>query len=61
MLKVLVVAKGLKNLEILGVECDVASEASVKAAYETVIEKFGRIDSVVASAGMLNSFSARSQ
>ena len=39
------------DLTVLGLECDVASEESVRHAYQKVIDKFGRIDSVVASAG----------
>ena len=38
-------------MEILGLACDVSSEASVEAAFKDVIEKFGQIDAVVASAG----------
>ena len=43
----------LKNVQIVGIECDVADEASVQNAYETIMKTFGRIDAVVASAGIL--------
>jgi NAD(P)-dependent dehydrogenase (short-subunit alcohol dehydrogenase family) len=36
---------------ILGIECDVASEKAVQNAYKVVIECFGRIDVAVACAG----------
>lgn len=39
------------GLELIGVECDVTSEESVKNAFGQVSERFGRIDAVVASAG----------
>jgi NAD(P)-dependent dehydrogenase (short-subunit alcohol dehydrogenase family) len=38
-------------LSIIGVECDVSSESSVQKAFAEVIDTFGRIDAVVASAG----------
>jgi len=39
------------GLELIGVECDVASEESVKNAFDQITKKFGRVDAVVASAG----------
>jgi len=48
----------LKNVHIIGIECDVADEASVKHAYEVIIATFGRIDVVVASAGIVHNHTA---
>jgi NAD(P)-dependent dehydrogenase (short-subunit alcohol dehydrogenase family) len=48
-----------KEVQVIGIECDVSSEASVQNAYEKVMDTFGRIDSVVASAGALRSTSSR--
>ena len=42
------------ELELVGIECDVASEESVMNAFERIRSRFGRVDAVVASAGMLN-------
>ena len=39
------------DIEAVGMECDVSSEIAVKATMAQVIEKFGRIDSLVTSAG----------
>jgi len=39
------------ELELIGVECDVVSEESVKNAFDQIAKRFGRIDAVVASAG----------
>lgn len=39
------------ELELIGVECDVASEESVKNAFDQITKRFGRVDAVVASAG----------
>ena len=52
-----VAQRNLKNLQIIGIECDVADESSVKHAYEVIIATFGRIDAVVASAGTHFNFS----
>jgi len=51
---------GLKKDEIkyIGIECDVSIEESVKAAYAEVINVFGRIDSVIASAGIVHNYPA---
>lgn len=40
-----------EDFNIIGLECDVSSERSVQKAYQQIMETFGRIDSVVASAG----------
>jgi NAD(P)-dependent dehydrogenase (short-subunit alcohol dehydrogenase family) len=40
-----------EDFNIIGLECDVASERSVQKAYQQIMDTFGRIDSVVASAG----------
>ncbi|KAH8116024.1 NAD(P)-binding protein [Phellopilus nigrolimitatus] len=45
-------------LQVIGVECNVASEASVQKAYEDVMAHFGRVDAVVASAGIVENFPA---
>ena len=42
-----------KNVHIIGIECDVTDESSVKNAYEVIMKTFGRIDAVVASAGIV--------
>ena len=41
---------------MIGVGCDVSSELSVQKAFEMVMDNFGRVDSVVASAGELDTF-----
>lgn len=46
------------SLNILGIACDVSSEASVEGAFKDVIEKFGQIDAVVASAGIVENYPA---
>jgi NAD(P)-dependent dehydrogenase (short-subunit alcohol dehydrogenase family) len=43
--------RNLDDLKFIGVECDVSSERSVQKAYAEIMETYGRIDSVVASAG----------
>lgn len=40
-----------EDFRIIGLECDVSSERSVQKAYQQVMDTFGRVDSVVASAG----------
>lgn len=47
-----------EEFEILGLGCDVASESSVHSAFKSTMEKFGRIDSVVASAGIVENYPA---
>ena len=39
------------EVQAIGIECDVALEEAVKTAMAEVVERFGRIDSLVASAG----------
>lgn len=46
------------GLQFMGIECDVASEESVIRAFEQTRTKFGRIDAVVASAGIVENYSA---
>ncbi|KII89076.1 hypothetical protein PLICRDRAFT_160161 [Plicaturopsis crispa FD-325 SS-3] len=46
------------DLKIIGVECDVSSERSVQKAFNETMETFGRIDAVVASAGIVENYSA---
>lgn len=41
------------ELELIGIECDVASEESVKNAFDQIRTRFGRVDAVVASAGTI--------
>lgn len=43
----------LDPLKVVGLECDVSSEVSVAKAFTRTFEVFGRVDAVVASAGML--------
>ncbi|KAF9227740.1 NAD(P)-binding protein [Gyrodon lividus] len=47
-----------EDFKVIGVECDVSSELSVQKAFETVMDTYGRIDSVVASAGIVENYSA---
>ena len=42
----------LNPLKVVGLECDVSSEVSVAKAFTRTVEEFGRVDAVVASAGM---------
>jgi NAD(P)-dependent dehydrogenase (short-subunit alcohol dehydrogenase family) len=39
------------DFSITGIGCDVSSELSVQQAFRRVMDTYGRIDSVVASAG----------
>jgi len=48
----------LGDIDVLGVECDVSSEQSVQKAFDDVVGRFGRVDSVVASAGIVENYSA---
>ena len=48
---------GPDELELIGVECDVASEESVKNGFDQTTKRFGRVDAVVASAGTVVSVS----
>jgi len=51
---------GFKSEEIkfIGIECDVSSELSLQQAFIRIIDTFGRIDAVVASAGIVENYSA---
>ncbi|PFH54244.1 hypothetical protein AMATHDRAFT_72749 [Amanita thiersii Skay4041] len=46
------------NINIIGIGCDVASETSVQSAYSKVLDAFGRLDAVVASAGIAENYLA---
>ncbi|KAK7038114.1 NAD-P-binding protein [Favolaschia claudopus] len=46
------------SLNIIGIECDVSSEQNVQKAYGEIMSAFGRIDSVVASAGIVENYTA---
>ncbi|KDR81725.1 hypothetical protein GALMADRAFT_239883 [Galerina marginata CBS 339.88] len=46
------------GIKIIGIECDVSSEVSVQNAFSIIINAFGRIDAVVASAGIVENYSA---
>lgn len=41
------------DYRVMGIGCDVSSELSVQQAFRRVMDNYGRIDSVVASAGAL--------
>jgi len=45
-------------IDVLPIECDVSSEFSVQKAFGSVMQKFGRVDAVVASAGIVENYSA---
>lgn len=40
-----------EDFSVIGIGCDVSSELSVQQAFRKVMDTYGRIDSVVASAG----------
>jgi NAD(P)-dependent dehydrogenase (short-subunit alcohol dehydrogenase family) len=40
-----------KDYNIIGIGCDVSSEFSVQQAFRRTMDTYGRVDSVVASAG----------
>ncbi|KAJ3548758.1 hypothetical protein NMY22_g1141 [Coprinellus aureogranulatus] len=46
------------HLKVIGVECNVTSEENVVAAMNKVVEELGKVDVVVASAGIVENFSA---
>ncbi|RPD66464.1 NAD-P-binding protein [Lentinus tigrinus ALCF2SS1-7] len=46
------------DYRIMGIGCDVSSELSVQQAFRRVMDTYGRIDSVVASAGIVENYSA---
>ncbi|KAF9647613.1 NAD(P)-binding protein [Thelephora ganbajun] len=48
----------LTGLDLIGIECDVASEESVKIAFDQTRKRFGRVDAVVASAGIVENYPA---
>jgi NAD(P)-dependent dehydrogenase (short-subunit alcohol dehydrogenase family) len=41
------------GVEVLGLECDVSSEAQVGAVVDSTFERFGRLDIIVNNAGMM--------
>ncbi|KAI0053896.1 NAD-P-binding protein [Auriscalpium vulgare] len=47
-----------EEFNVIGIECDVSSERSVQKAFAETIDAFGRVDSVVASAGIVENYSA---
>ncbi|KAG5723998.1 D-arabinitol 2-dehydrogenase [ribulose-forming] [Termitomyces sp. T112] len=46
------------DFNFIGIECDVSSEPSVQKAYGTVMGIFGKVDSAVASAGIIENYTA---
>lgn len=46
------------DYNVIGIGCDVSSELSVQQAFRRVMDTYGRIDSVVASAGIVENYSA---
>lgn len=44
------------EVDAIGVECDVSSETAVKTAMAQIVDRFGRIDCLVASAGIVRVF-----
>ena len=48
------------DFNVVGLECDVSSERSVQKAFAETIDRFGRVDSVVASAGTCTFLAPRS-
>jgi NAD(P)-dependent dehydrogenase (short-subunit alcohol dehydrogenase family) len=46
------------DLKVIGVACDVSVEDSVKQLFQTIHSHFGRIDVVVASAGIVHNYDA---
>ncbi|KAN0128453.1 D-arabinitol 2-dehydrogenase [Lactarius tabidus] len=46
------------TLKVVGLECDVSSEACMEKAFTRTIETFGHVDVVVASAGIVENYSA---
>jgi len=49
---------GLDALKVVGLECDVSSEESVVEAFARTLDAFGRVDAVVASAGIIENHTA---
>ena len=46
------------DYRVIGIGCDVSSELSVHLAYRRVMDTYGRVDSVIASAGIVENYSA---
>lgn len=46
------------DYNVIGIGCDVSSELSVQQAFRRVMDTYGRVDSVVASAGIVENYSA---
>jgi len=46
------------EISAIGLGCDVSNEDDVKAAFEQIVEKFGRIDTLVTAAGIVENFKA---
>ncbi|KDN37043.1 hypothetical protein RSAG8_10396, partial [Rhizoctonia solani AG-8 WAC10335] len=46
------------KITAIGIGCDVGNEDSVKAGFAEVVNRFGKVDSVVASAGIVENYSA---
>lgn len=46
------------EINALGIGCNVADEESVKAAFEEIRERFGRVDALVTAAGIVENFKA---
>ncbi|KAI0064727.1 NAD-P-binding protein [Artomyces pyxidatus] len=46
------------DFKVIGLECDVSSEMSVQKAFAETMDAFGRVDAVVASAGIVENYSA---
>ncbi|KAI0094066.1 NAD-P-binding protein [Irpex rosettiformis] len=47
-----------EDYSVIGIGCDVSSELSVQQAFRKVMDTYGRIDSVVASAGIVENYTA---
>ncbi|KAJ7578388.1 NAD-binding protein [Mycena floridula] len=45
-------------VDVLPIACDVSSESSVKNAFAQIVDRFGKVDAVVASAGIVENWSA---
>lgn len=46
------------EIEAIGIQCDVASEESVKAAFGQIKDRFGRVDALITAAGIVENFVA---
>ncbi|BGP09883.1 hypothetical protein NBRC10512v2_005731 [Rhodotorula toruloides] len=46
------------EIKAIGLGCDVASEESVQECFKTVIDKFGRVDTLVTAAGIVENYAA---